>query len=171
MKSTKFVTACYILSFVAYHGREMLTTPTIAKWVNTNPSRVRQIVAGLVRAGLLISTRGGEGGVELGRDAATITLLDVFDAVADQELQLFSIENPFSEWKDRCHVHAVLKSMRERVANGLRAELQRTLLTDLYATPSKAPKTRLRGAAVPSAHPAKQAVAPGKRALTAGGAR
>lgn len=47
MKSTKFVTACHILSFVAYHGSEMLTTPTIAKWVNTNPFRVRQIVAGL----------------------------------------------------------------------------------------------------------------------------
>ena len=45
MKSTKFVTACYILSFVAYHRPALLTTPTIARWVNTNASRVRQIVA------------------------------------------------------------------------------------------------------------------------------
>ncbi len=135
MKSTKFVTACYILSFVAYHGPDMISTQTIARWVNVNASRVRQIVARLVRAGLLASTRGGDGGVVIGRDPAVITLLDVFDAVAEQDMALFSVENPFSDWKDRCRVHSVLTSMRGELERDFRERLSRTLVTSLYAPP------------------------------------
>lgn len=135
MKSTKFVTACYILSFVAYHGPDMISTHTIARWVNVNASRVRQIVARLVRAGLLASTRGGDGGVVIGRDPAVITLLDVFDAVAEQDMALFSVENPFSDWKDRCRVHSVLTSMRGELERDFRERLSRTLVTSLYAPP------------------------------------
>ena len=112
VKSTKFATACYILSFVSYHGPDMIATQTIARWVNVNASRVRQIVARLVRAGLLASTRGGEGGVVLGRHASTISLLDIFDAVAEHEVELFSADNPFSAWQDRCRVHSVLTTMQ-----------------------------------------------------------
>lgn len=140
MKSTKFVTACYILSFVAYHGPDMISTQTIARWVNVNASRVRQIVARLVRAGLLASTRGGDGGVVIGRDPAGITLLDVFDAVAEQDMALFSVENPFSDWKDRCRVHSVLTSMRGELERDFRERLSRTLVTSLYAPPAALPK-------------------------------
>lgn len=141
MKSTKFVTACYILSFVAYHGPDMISTQTIARWVNVNASRVRQIVARLVRAGLLASTRGGDGGVVIGRDAAVITLLDVFDAVAEQDMALFSVENPFSDWKDRCRVHSVLTAMRGELERDFRERLSRTLVTSLYAPPTVLAKT------------------------------
>jgi Rrf2 family protein len=136
MKSTKFVTACYILSFVAYHGPDMISTQTIARWVNVNASRVRQIVARLVRAGLLSSTRGGEGGVVVGRDPHGITLLDVYDAVDEQEMALFSVENPFSDWKDRCRVHSVLTTMRGELERDFRKRLSETLMTSLYAPPS-----------------------------------
>jgi Rrf2 family protein len=141
VKSTKFVTACYILSFVAYHGPDMISTQTIARWVNVNASRVRQIVARLVRAGLLASTRGGDGGVVIGRNPAVITLLDVFDAVAEQDMTLFSVENPFSDWKDRCRVHSVLTSMRGELEREFRERLSRTLVTSLYAQPVVPHKT------------------------------
>jgi Rrf2 family protein len=154
LKSIKFVTACYILSFVAYHGSEKLTTPTIARWVNTNASRVRQIVSTLVRAGLLESTLGGSGGVIMGRDPATISLLDVFNAVAEQELEFFSIENPFSDWKDRCLVHSVLTTMRSELERDFRSKLAATPVSSLYAPPGQKPATatgsarRARGGAV-----------------------
>lgn len=141
MRSTKFVTACYILSFVAYHGPDMISTQTISKWVNTNASRVRQIVARLVRAGLLASTRGGDGGVVLGRDASGITLLDIFDAVAEQEMALFSVENPFSDWKDRCRVHSVLTMMRGELERDFRLKLAETSLSSMYAPPADAHST------------------------------
>ena len=135
MKSTKFTTACYILSFVAYHGPDRISTPTIARWVNTNASRVRQIVARLVRAGLLASARGGEGGVVIGRDPSTITLLDVFDAVGEPTLTLFSVDNPFSDWKDRCRVHSVLTMMHGELELDFRRKLAKKCVNDLYAPP------------------------------------
>lgn len=158
MKSTKFVTACYILSFVAYHGPDMISTQTIARWVNVNASRVRQIVARLVRAGLLSSTRGGEGGVVVGRDPQGITLLDIYDAVDEQEMALFSVENPFSDWKDRCRVHSVLTTMRGELERDFRKRLSEVLMTSLYAPPSA-------GDAMPV--PTKQkASSPSKAAVT-----
>ena len=138
VKSTKFATACYILSFVSYHGPDMIATQTIAGWVNVNASRVRQIVARLVRAGLLASTRGGEGGVVLGRHASTISLLDIFDAVAEHEVELFSVDNPFSAWKDRCRVHSVLTMMQGELARDFRTRLAETRLSSLHARPTAA---------------------------------
>lgn len=137
MKSTKFVTACYILSFVAYHASEKLSTPVIARWVSTNESRVRQIVSMLVQAGLLTSTLGGKGGINIGKDPAKITLLDVYDAVAEQEIELFSVENPFSDWKDRCRVHSVLTGMHSKLERDFRATLAATPVSSLYAQPRK----------------------------------
>jgi DNA-binding IscR family transcriptional regulator len=138
MKSTRFATACYILSFVSYHGPDMIATQTIAGWVNVNASRVRQIVARLVRAGLLASTRGGEGGVVLGRHASTISLLDIFDAVAEHEVELFAVDNPFSAWQDRCRVHSVLTTMQTELARDFRTRLAETQLSALHARPKAA---------------------------------
>lgn len=134
MRSIRFVTACYIVSFVAYHDGEQLSTPTIARWVNTNPSRVRQIVARLVRAGLLRSRRGGKGGVELARPAGSISLLDVFDALGDEDMQPFAVEDPFSQWKDVCRVHDTLTGLRDDLEAQMRARLAATRVSALYET-------------------------------------
>jgi hypothetical protein len=37
-------------------------------------------------------------------------LFDIFKAVGEQDLDLFSVNNPFSEWRERCHVHDTLIS-------------------------------------------------------------
>jgi len=132
VKSIKFVTACYIMSFVGSHTPRMMATTTIAKWVKTNPSRVRQIVAELVKAGLLESTRGGGGGVMLARSAENISLLDIYQAVGDEELPLFAIEDPFSEWADHCQVHDVLTDLRSRIDHNARASLASIKLSSVF---------------------------------------
>ncbi|WP_431825437.1 RrF2 family transcriptional regulator [Burkholderia sp. F1] len=132
MKSTKFVTACYIMSFVGAHHPRQLATATIAKWVDTHAARVRQIVSLLVKAGLLESSRGGGGGVRLARRADAITLLDIYDAVGESEMFQFSIENPFSEWADHCNVHGVLEGMRESVERLSRLEFGKVMLSDVF---------------------------------------
>jgi Rrf2 family protein len=110
----------------------MMATTTIAKWVKTNPSRVRQIVAELVKAGLLESTRGGGGGVMLARSADNISLLDIYQAVGDEELPLFAIEDPFSEWANHCQVHDVLTDLRSRIDHNARASLASIMLSSVF---------------------------------------
>ncbi|AIO30630.1 Rrf2 family transcriptional regulator [Burkholderia multivorans] len=132
MKSTKFVTACYIMSFVGAHQPQMLSTATVAKWVDTHAARARQIVSLLVKAGLLESARGGSGGILLKRSADQITLLDIYDAVGDTESLFFSVENPFSAWADHCSVHDVLSGLRAELEEQARAALAKIKLSDVF---------------------------------------
>ncbi|HEF5155078.1 BadM/Rrf2 family transcriptional regulator [Burkholderia multivorans] len=132
MKSTKFVTACYIMSFVGAHQPQMLSTATVAKWVDTHAARARQIVSLLVKAGLLESARGGSGGILLKRSADRITLLDIYDAVGDIESLFFSVENPFSAWADHCSVHDVLSGLRAELEEQARAALAKIKLSDVF---------------------------------------
>jgi Rrf2 family protein len=132
VKSTKFVTACYIMSFVGANQPRMLGTATIAKWVDTHAARARQIVAALVKAGLLSATRGGGGGVRLGRSAESITLLDIYNAVGDNEMLFFSVQNPFSRWADHCSVHSTLSILRRDIEAGAREKLGTVRLADVF---------------------------------------
>ena len=132
MKSTKFVTACYIMSFIGAHHPRLLATATIAKWVDTHAARARQIVSQLVKAGLLDSSRGGGGGVRLAKSADAITLLDIYDAVGDTEMFLFSVDNPFSKWADHCSVHDVLQGMRGTIEEQTRREFRKIRLSDVF---------------------------------------
>lgn len=132
MKSTKFVTACYIMSFVGAHQPRMLATATIAKWVDTHAARARQIVAQLVKAGLLDATRGGGGGVKLARKASDITLLDIYDAVGETDLPFFSVDNPFSRWADHCSVHDVLTGLRQSIETQARQKLRTVKLSEVF---------------------------------------
>ncbi|WP_224031468.1 Rrf2 family transcriptional regulator [Paraburkholderia caribensis] len=66
------MTACYIVSFIGAHSPRLLSTATIAKWVDTHAARARQIVSLLVKAGPLDSSRGGGGGIRLAKPAHSI---------------------------------------------------------------------------------------------------
>lgn len=132
MRSIRFVTACYIVSFVACHHDERPSTATIARWVNAHPSRVRQIVARLVRGGLLKAHRGGNGGIELARPAHDISLLDIFDALGDEVIEPFAVEDPFSQWKDVCRVHDTLTRLQVDLEAGIRERLAAIRVTALY---------------------------------------
>jgi Rrf2 family protein len=131
VKSTKFVTACYIMSFVGAHNPRLLSTATIAKWVNTPSAPARQIVSQLVKARLLESSRGSGGGVRLAESPSAITLLDIYDAVKDLEMFQFSIENPFSQWGDHCGVHDVLTNMRGTIEKQACREFRKIKLSQV----------------------------------------
>jgi Rrf2 family protein len=156
MKSTKFVTACYIMSFIGAHNPRLLSTATVAKWVNTHAARARQIVSLLVKAGLLESSRGGGGGVRLAKSANAITLLDIYDAVGDVEMLQFSIENPFSQWADHCSVHDALQNMRGTIEEQARREFRKIKLSQVFvpwdeeAMRAAAAKRRGKRAATPA---------------------
>jgi Rrf2 family protein len=63
---------------VVRHDR--LSTAEIAARQQLSQSFVGKIVSTLARAGILETHRGATGGVELGRDPATITVLDIVEA-------------------------------------------------------------------------------------------
>jgi Rrf2 family protein len=141
-RSTKLVTATYILSYVAVKTPGLVTTSAIAAAVKDHPARVRQLVAALVRKGLLSSVRGANGGVQLARAPEDITLGDICDAVEDQPLLAVSLKDPFAAWAGRCHVHPTFTKLYADFEWKMREDLRRHRLRDMYTPPDAAPAPR-----------------------------
>jgi tripartite-type tricarboxylate transporter receptor subunit TctC len=131
-KSTKLVTATYIMSYVAASSPDLVTTDRIARKVDEHPTRVRQIVAGLVKHGLLSATRGASGGVTLARPAAEITLRDITAAVHDASLLGFHVRDPHSEWAGKSKVHPLFENLRAELDGYINAYLARNTLDQTY---------------------------------------
>lgn len=132
-KSTRLLTATYILSYVAANAPEVVTTERIAEQVDEHPTRVRQIVAALVKAGLLTASRGAAGGVALKRPAAEISLRDVQEAVQDGSLLAFHLFEPKSEWAGKSRVHLVFENLRGELEARIQGYLAEHTLDQTYA--------------------------------------
>ncbi len=132
-KSTRLLTATYILSYVAANAPEVVTTERIAEQVDEHPTRVRQIVAALVKASLLSASRGAAGGVSLRRPASEISLRDVQEAVQDSSLLAFHLFEPCSEWAGKSRVHLVFENLRAELESRIQAYLAEHTLDQTYA--------------------------------------
>lgn len=80
--SHKLSDAVHILAFVHIYAGGDLSSGAIAASVEANQSMVRQLMAKLVKAGLL-NTRPGKVEPRLAKAPEAITLLDVYRAVED----------------------------------------------------------------------------------------
>jgi DNA-binding IscR family transcriptional regulator len=76
----EFAIATHALVYLHHVGRTA-SSEELADNICTNAARVRKVMAPLVRVGLVVSHAGAEGGYLLGRDADSITLRDVADAL------------------------------------------------------------------------------------------
>lgn len=136
MVATRFAVAVHILLFLACQRREgPATSHLIARSVNTNPVVVRRITGQLARAGLL-QVRRGPGGAALTRDAAAITLGDVWVAVnAARPGPVLTLHDaPNLDCPVGRQMHGVLGEVFGRVDQAMLAELHRTTLAMLMRT-------------------------------------
>jgi Rrf2 family protein len=131
-RSTKLISAAYIMSYVAAKDPQQLTTDTIADAMKDHPARIRQIVAALVKAELLKSLRGAGGGVVLARAPDKITLKDIYLAVDEQPLLSLGMRPSFNGWDNVCSVRSVLTSLYTGMENDLIDKLGKVKLTTLY---------------------------------------
>ncbi|WP_461225325.1 Rrf2 family transcriptional regulator [Lacticaseibacillus suihuaensis] len=81
--SHKLSDAVHILAYIQIYAGTDLSSTAIARSVEANPSAVRQLMAKLVKAGLL-NSQPGKVAPTLAKPAAAITLLDVYRAVEGQ---------------------------------------------------------------------------------------
>ncbi len=63
------------------HSGHSLSSETLAENICTDPSRVRRVMAGLYKAGLVERREGLDGGYRLTADPATLSLRQVAEAV------------------------------------------------------------------------------------------
>ena len=92
-RSSRFSVTLHVLAHLV-EVREPQTSEHLAACVETNPVVVRRTLAGLRDARLVASSRGTGGGWWLARDAAEITLRDVYAALGERLLHGIDVAGP-----------------------------------------------------------------------------
>ena len=131
--NTRFAVATHIVTFLAYQDGRPATSELIAASVNTNPTFIRRLLTQLQRAGLTASQLGAGGGALLAHPANTISLLDVYRAI-DEEQQVFALhDTPDPQCPVGRNIDAVLKGRMLEAERALQAQLAKTTIADLAA--------------------------------------
>ena len=131
-ENCRFAFAVHILSALALHPEEPLTSEQLAQSVNTNPVVVRRLLGELAEASLVESQRGPGGGARLAQPAAKISLAQIYRAAAG-EIAPFG-EHP-NEPAQACPVgrgiRRVLESVAARARHAVEQEYEAISLLDV----------------------------------------
>lgn len=129
--------AAIIMAQIARYPESSCAATDIAEAVRLPHPTVSKTLKMLVRAGLLNSSRGAQGGYRLARDPARITVIDIITAMEGPvAITECSHEEGTCELIDRCD----LAGNWQRVTQGVRTLLDSVTLAHLAApTPIKLP--------------------------------
>lgn len=131
MVDQRFSVSVHIMTVMAYHAGELMTSEEIADSVRTNPTVVRRLIARMVDAGLVESFKGKAGGVRLRRPAKDIDLREIYRATSDRKL----LHAPDKEPLKKCAVSCAMKGLLRDVFGGFEdhsmAYLAKIKLADL----------------------------------------
>jgi FeS assembly SUF system regulator len=70
-----------VLAHLSGNGEKLTSAADVASAVGIAQPTVRKLLKSLAKSGLVISTRGAQGGYRLSRDAADISAADIIDAL------------------------------------------------------------------------------------------
>lgn len=115
MDDTRFTVSVHIVTAMAYRPDELVTSPTLAKSICTNPIVVRRLVSRLVEHGLVVSFRGKAGGLRLARRPEEITLRDIYEASTERPI----VAVPAKPAQKECAVSCSMKKILGEVVRGL----------------------------------------------------
>lgn len=94
MNNTRFATAIHILTLLAQHPLEWITSDWIAGSVNVNPVIVRKELINLKKSGLVESRQGKIGGVRIAKNPEQIKISEIYQAVKNSEVLGKRNQNP-----------------------------------------------------------------------------
>lgn len=133
ISSSRFAVATHVLLSLSLHPGQRLSSAVLATSVNTNPVVIRRLLGTLQRAGLIATTSGKTGGTELARNAAEITLRDVYEAVGGGEIFALSPSPPNRHCPLSCAMKGVLLPVFSSAEAALAERLACTTLASLAA--------------------------------------
>jgi Rrf2 family protein len=132
--NSRLTIAVHALAWLALahrRGRSVLTSEQVAASVNTNPVIIRRSLGDLRRAGLVAVHHGAGAGWSLARPAEEITVLDVYDAVEQEQLFGMHRREPNLECSVGRGIRPALGHLYGEVEHALRRELWRTSIADV----------------------------------------
>ncbi len=131
--NVQFSVATHIMTALGDHYGEHCTSTFLAESVHTTPSFVRKSISKLVKAGLVIATRGNVGYCLLSRPPAKINLLDIYrasEAPATFEMHNYPVEKTC---RTSTNIKKIMGNVLSKAQSGFEEELAAITLADLVA--------------------------------------
>lgn len=129
--SVRLTMATHILLCIEKFQGEYKTTSTfLAGSVNVHPVIIRKTL-GQLRAAGLVEVAAGIGGAKLTKSPKDITLLDVFQAVEEDEDLFHFQENPNPNCPVGRNIHHILGTRLEKIKQHMLDDLANITLEDL----------------------------------------
>ena len=127
--NTQFSIAVHVLVGIAKY--KYVNTVQLAQSVNTNPIFIKRIVGKLAKNGLLISSRGRNGGNCLVREAKDISLLDVYRAVNAPTLFAIHQYEKVASCSISSNIQQALTDIRSDLQNEVEQKLVQISIQDM----------------------------------------
>lgn len=122
----------HVLLHMADHA-DPVTSERLALAMRTNPVVIRRVMAGLRAQGYVRSDKGHGGGWRLARDLATISLLDIYEALGEPTLLAIGNRSDTPDCAVEQAVNASLGGAFDAAEQLLRARFAAVTLADLAA--------------------------------------
>jgi Rrf2 family protein len=129
--NTQFSIAVHLLAGLACGCDQGVTSAHLAESVNTSASFVRRTLAKLSKAGLVETTTGKTGTCRLAKDAKTISLLHIYQAV--DAPKAFAIHD-YSAQKTcfvSCHIKTALEKALVKTQKAMESSLAEITLAQI----------------------------------------
>lgn len=122
--NTQFAVSLHLLAALGSVEGGSCSSAYLAGSVNATPSFVRRILAMLVEAGLVKTTRGAAGCCTLARPASAISLLDVYRAVRPPKVFALHDYPKQERCSISCRMKTATSSLLDDVQEGMEAVLR-----------------------------------------------
>lgn len=132
LSSSRFIVAVHAMSVLArFAGKGPVCSAVVAQSVHTNPVVIRRLMTELEKATLVRSVAGRSGGFELSRDAASISLADVYFAVEDESVFRMHKIDPLSNCPVAAQLGKILSAPLRAAECALHSSLAKTTIRDV----------------------------------------
>ena len=131
--SSRFTIALHIFAAMDVFGDDYkITSDFLAGSIQTNPVIIRNILAQLRNAGLVLIQRGS-GGAQLAKTPEEISFFDIYSAVESvEDGKLFRFHNnPNPDCPVGRNIHNLLDDMLDDIQSAMEREMKRYTVADL----------------------------------------
>ena len=131
MASSRFSIAIHSLSLLARVEGKPLKSEAIANLVKTNPVVIRRLLSELARSKLVVSQAGAAGGTRLARAPEDILLVEVYRAVARNQIFALHRSAPDQNCDIGRSIEVVALQIQNKMDRAIEESLGKITLADL----------------------------------------
>jgi Rrf2 family protein len=129
--NTQFALGAHMLTLLAGHAGESLSSEEMAGSARTNPVHVRRVLGTLRAAGLVTSKPGAKGGWTMTQPPETVTLADVWAAVHGPAHEILGLREVNPDCPVGRSVQSLLTDVDRRAQEAIAEELRATTIAQL----------------------------------------